>query len=241
MLESKGNRLLISTKSKKTDDIFVGDIVLHSTMQTEFEGSPSAEVFFKKRGYRSPRPEYEGVLNLSCVDADSGEPLPCRFTIVDQSTGALVLLGAESNDQQAVRAGVIYSLQGKARTKLSRGHLNHGRDLHGNLIPLGAETFDDKKGVFLDGRKLEANAMELINSGAHLSDPMQIIHDWFALVRSGHRLAGIGSSDSHTVNFAIPGQARTYVECADDAPGEIDEKAAVRSFVMGISPLLWVK
>lgn len=386
LLKKTDNSLLVSTTANKPDDIFVGDFVLHSTIQVEFEGSPKAESFFKKRGYRSPRPIMDGSLNLSCVDADSGEALPCRFTIVDQSTGALVLLGAESNQQQAVRAGVIYSLQGKASTKIARGRLyrvyagrgfeygldsadvlltkgstatvklkirrevltpglvasdthlhtfefdrhgdcdlterliglagegielpistghdkyidyqaesdrlnisqwltpmlgcevtskeghfnvfpiasdkvaqvqhknlpwaqvfkniystdgvkvcilNHGRDLHGNLIPLGAKHFDDKKGVFLDGRKLEANAMELINSGAHLSDPMQIVHDWFALVRSGHRLAGIGSSDSHTVNFAIPGQARTYVECPDDVPGEIDKKVAVRSFVKG--------
>ena len=108
--------------------------------------------------------------------------------------------------------------------------LNHGRDLHGKFTPLAPETFDAEKGIFLDGRKLEANAMELINSGAHRSDPMQVVHDWFALIRSGHKIAGIGGSDSHTVNFAIPGQARTYVECPDADPAKLDIKTAVESF-----------
>lgn len=384
LLKKSGNRLVISTSSEKPDDILVGEFVLNSTIQTEFEGSLDAEALYKKRGYRSPRPEYGAELKLSCVDADSGEAIPSRFTIVDAKTGALVLLGAESNDRQAVRAGVVYSLDGKCSVKIaagrsyqvyagrgfeyglasanvklkqgakesvnlkirrevptpglvasdthlhtfefdrhgdcdlserllsvvgegielpiSTGHdkhidyrkeadrlgvsrwltpvigcevttkeghfnvfpianadvkpaqhkglpwaevfkniyatpdvkvciLNHGRDLHGKLIPLGPKTFDAEKGIFLDGRELEANAMELINSGAHISDPMQIVRDWFALVRSGHKIAGIGSSDSHTVNFAIPGQARTYVECADENPGKLDVKVAIDSFV----------
>jgi len=384
LLKESGNRLVISSGSKKPDDILVGELVLHSTIQTEFEGSPDAEALFKKRGYRSPRPEFDAELKLTCVDADSGKVLPVRFTIVDAKTGALVLLGAESNDRQAVRAGVVYSLDGECDVKvaagrpyqvyagrgfeyslasaevelgqgakesvklsirrevptpglvasdthlhtfefdrhgdcdlserliglageavelpISTGHdkhidyreeadrlgvsrwltpvigcevttqeghfnifpianagvepvqhkglpwaevfkniyatpdvqvciLNHGRDLHGKLVPLGPEAFDAEKGTFLGGRKLKANAMELINSGAHTSDPMQLVRDWFALLRSGHRLAGIGGSDSHTVNFAIPGQSRTYVECPDADPGNLDTRAAVDSFV----------
>jgi hypothetical protein len=384
LLKERGNRLVISTASEKPDDILVGELVLHSTIQTEFEGSQDAEALFKKRGYRSPCPEFNAELKLTCVDADSGKAIPCRFTIIDQSTGALVLLGAESNDQQAVRAGVVYSLVGKATVKvvagrlyrvyagrgfeyslasadvtfakgtsesvnleirrevptpglvasdthlhtfefdrhgdcdlserliglageaielpISTGHdkhidyreeadrlgvsrwltpvtgcevttqeghfnifpiadagvkpvqhkglswaevfkniyatpgvrvciLNHGRDLHGKLVPLGPEAFDAEKGTFLGGRELKVNAMELINSGAHTSDPMQLVRDWFTLIRSGHRLAGIGGSDSHTVNFAIPGQARTYVECLDEDPGKLDTEAAIDSFV----------
>lgn len=384
LLKESGNQLVISTTSKKPDDILVGELALHSTIQTEFEGSPAAEVLFEKRGYRSPCPEFGAELSLSCVDADSGEPMPVRFTIVDVKTGALVLLGAESNDRQAVRAGVVYSLDGKCSVKVAADHsyrvfagrgfeyglasaevklaqgaqesvvlkirrevptpglvasdthlhtfefdrhgdcdlserliglagegvelpistahdkhidyrkeadrlgvsrwltpvigcevttqeghfnifpianagvkpvphkglawaevfeniratpdvkvciLNHGRDLHGKLVPLGPEAFDAEQGTFLGGRELKANAMELINSGAHTSDPMQLVRDWFALIRSGHRLAGIGGSDSHTVNFAIPGQARTYVECPDADPANLDTKVAIDSFV----------
>ncbi len=384
LLKNEGNQLVVSSASKKPDDILVGELVLHSTLQTEFEGSPTAEVLFEKRGYRSPVPEFNAELKLSCVDADTGEPMPVRFTIVDAETGALVLLGAESNDRQAVRAGVVYALDGECGVKVAAGRsyrvfagrgfeyglasaevklapgaresvdleirrevptpglvasdthlhtfefdrhgdcdlserliglagegvelpistahdkhidyreeadrlgvsrwltpvigcevttqeghfnifpianaevepvqhkglawaevfeniyatpdvrvciLNHGRDLHGKLVPLGPETFDADTGTFLGGRELEANAMELINSGAHTSDPMQLVRDWFALIRSGHRLAGIGGSDSHTVNFAIPGQARTYVECPDEDPANLDTGLAIDSFV----------
>ncbi len=383
LLKNVGNQLVIESSAPKADDIWVGDLVLHTTIENPYEGSPDVEVLLKKRGYSSPGPDYNAELSLSCVDADSGQAMPCRFTIVDAETGALALLGAESNDQQAVRTGVIYSINGQASFKVaskrkykiyagrgfeyglataevmasitktqvvemkirrevetpglvacdthlhtfefdrhgdcdlserlisiagegielpvSTGHdkhidyrresdrlgvsqwltpvlgcevttqqghfnvfpianaevkpvqhkglpwqevfkniyatadvkvciLNHGRDLHGKLIPLGPKNFDAKHGIFFDGRELKANAMELINSGAHLSDPMQIVYDWFALTRSGHRLAGIGSSDSHTVNFAITGQARTYVECVDSDASKIDVNAALASF-----------
>jgi hypothetical protein len=54
-----------------------------------------------------------------------------------------------------------------------------------------------------------------------------------ALLRSGHKIAGVGSSDSHTVNFAIVGQARTYISCDDSDPGNIDVNEAVQSFLDG--------
>ncbi len=111
--------------------------------------------------------------------------------------------------------------------------LNHGHDLHLKFRPLDPENFDSAGGVFKHGWKLEANAMELVNSGAQQTDPMRLVRDWFALLRSGHRLAGIGASDSHTVNFAIPGQARTYLEAPDADPSAIDVAAAVGSILKG--------
>ncbi len=115
--------------------------------------------------------------------------------------------------------------------------INHGRDVHRGFRPFGPENFDLKSGTFQRGWKLEANGMELINSGAQQTDPMELVHDWFALLRSGHRIAGVGTSDSHTVNFAIPGQGRTYLETNDHTPGSIDIDEAVDSLVEGRS---WV-
>ncbi len=115
--------------------------------------------------------------------------------------------------------------------------LNHGRDVHRGFRPFDPENFDAATGTFRNGWKLEANAMELINSGAQQTDPLQLVRDWFALLKSGHRIAGIGSSDSHTVNFAIPGQGRTYLEAPDDDPGAIDVDAAIDSLLAGRS---WV-
>ena len=111
--------------------------------------------------------------------------------------------------------------------------LNHGRDVHRGFRPLDAANFDRVTGTFSNGWKLEANAMELVNSGAQQTDPLELVRDWFALLRSGHRIAGIGSSDSHTVNFAIPGQGRTYLEAPDDDPGAIPIDAAIESVLSG--------
>jgi len=111
--------------------------------------------------------------------------------------------------------------------------LNHARDVHGGFRPFDPTNFDAVAGVFTDGRLLKANGLELINSGAQQSDPMQLVRDWMALLRSGHKIAGVGSSDSHTVNFAIVGQARTYLLCNDSDPSDIDVDAAVQSFLNG--------
>ncbi|MCZ6671689.1 MAG: hypothetical protein O7C75_01995, partial [Verrucomicrobia bacterium] len=111
--------------------------------------------------------------------------------------------------------------------------LNHARDVHRGFKPFDPAQFDAEAGVFTDGRELKANGLELINSGAQQSDPMQLVHDWMALLRSGHKIAGVGSSDSHTVNFAIVGQARTYIPCADEEASNLDVDEAVQSFVDG--------
>lgn len=113
--------------------------------------------------------------------------------------------------------------------------LNHGRDVHRGFTPLAPENFDVETGTFLHGRDLRANAMELINSGAQQTDPLELVRDWFALAKSGHKVAGIGSSDSHTVNFAIPGQARTYLPADDSDVGAIDVDAATASLASGNS------
>jgi hypothetical protein len=109
--------------------------------------------------------------------------------------------------------------------------LNHPLDLHSDFVPL--DTFDVKTGRFTDGRELKANGIEVINSGAQQSDPMKLVLDWMALLKSGHKISAVGSSDSHTVNFAIAGQARTYIECSDDDPSKINISAAVDSFLAG--------
>ena len=115
--------------------------------------------------------------------------------------------------------------------------LNHGRDVHRGFRPFDPENFDRERGTFRRGWKLEANAMELINSGAQQTDPLELVRDWFALLTSGHKIAGIGSSDSHTVNFAIPGQGRTYLEAPDENVGAIDVDRSIDSLLAGRS---WV-
>jgi len=382
LLQEKGNQLEIFSESETPDDIRVGDLALHEERYAI--DSQRVLALEKTRGFKRVVPNLQGMLSLECVDEESGEAIPCRFTIIDTETGALTFLGAESDDRLAVREGVIYSLDGKASVAIdpekfyriycgrgfeyslataelgagevgelgfklrrevdtagfvacdthlhtyefdrhgdctlteriisaagegvelpiSTGHdkhidystdaarigadkwmtpvtgcevttsfghfnsfpvdpaakpaehklrdwaqifkniyatpdvkvciLNHGRDVHRNFTPLAPENFDPSTGTFLNDRELRANGIEIINSGATQTDPMQMVSDWFALLKSGHKIAAVGSSDSHTVNFAIPGQGRTYLSVNDDGDsGNIDVSAAVDSFVAG--------
>ncbi|MDF1814280.1 MAG: CehA/McbA family metallohydrolase [Verrucomicrobiales bacterium] len=382
LLKEKENTLEIYSESSVPDDIEVGDIALWTT---RFEIDPeTSDRLRKNRGYHRSLPDLSGKLTMRAIDKSSNKALPCRFTVVDQETGALAFIGAESDDRIAVREGVIYSLDGEAtvfvdpgkrfriycgrgfeyslasvdianikeetvdlaierevdtpglaacdthlhtfefdrhgdctlterlisaagegveipvstahdkhinyaaeakrigadrwftsiagcEVTTSLGHfnsfpvrpdaptavhklrdwdriftnifatpevkicvLNHGRDVHRKFTPLAPDNFDADRGTFLHGRKLLANAMEVINSGATQTDPMQLVDDWFALLLSGHKIAAVGSSDSHTVNFAIPGQGRTYLQVPDDSdPSKLDATAAIESILSG--------
>jgi len=111
--------------------------------------------------------------------------------------------------------------------------LNHPRDLHSGFRPFDPEHFDAVAGRPRGGTPYEFHAVEVINSGALQSDPFRLFRDWFALLNSGHRLAGVAGSDSHDVARYIVGQARTYVAVDDRDPGRIDVMAAVESFLAG--------
>ena len=111
--------------------------------------------------------------------------------------------------------------------------LNHGRDIHGGFRPFGPSRFNALIGRHLNGKELQVNAMELINSGATQTSVMRLYYDWFALLNRGKNIAGIGSSDSHDVNRYIVGQGRTYIQCDDDDPSKIDVSKAVQSLVAG--------
>ncbi len=75
--------------------------------------------------------------------------------------------------------------------------------------------------------------MELINSGAVQTDPMQLFADWCGLINRGHSITPVGSSDSHDVTRFIVGQGRTYIRCEDTDVGNLDIEAATKAFVDG--------
>lgn len=280
ILAAAGNELSIATTSTSPDDIRIGELILHEESRDKLTREA-------------------GIL-VTVSDADSGEPLPARLTIVDANRNTMVFIGASSGDRLAVRSGAVYTLDGQARfgVRAGRYHVWAGRGFeyslakteldvakgevpeialklrrevptpglvacdthlhtlefagHGDatlterLITLAGEGLElpisTEHNQHIDyapeARRIGADrfftpGLELINSGAQQSDPMRIVRDWFALLRSGHRIAGVGSSDSHTVNFAIAGQARTYVPCPDDDPSNIDVAAAVEAFLAG--------
>src|SRR5688572_16615539 len=111
--------------------------------------------------------------------------------------------------------------------------LNHPLDVHAGFRPLGAAHHDAATGENLDGWKLSANGIEVVNSGAQQTDILAPYRGWFALLNHGTMLTPVGSSDSHDVARFIVGQGRTYIRCRDDSPGGIDIGKAVAAFIEG--------
>jgi hypothetical protein len=89
---------------------------------------------------------------------------------------------------------------------------NHPRDLHSNYRPFDPARHISSIGENLEGRPFLANAMEVVNSGAMASSPLQLVRDWLGLLTRGAPVAAVGASDTHTVDFVPIGQARTYID-----------------------------
>jgi hypothetical protein len=111
--------------------------------------------------------------------------------------------------------------------------LNHPRDLHEGFRPFASSRYLPSVAEDLDGREFGANAMELVNAAAMYSDPMRLYRDWFGLLNRGLQVAGVGSTDTHWVDYVPVGQSRTYIEAADLLPGAIDPNAAADSLTKG--------
>ncbi len=111
--------------------------------------------------------------------------------------------------------------------------LNHARDIHGGFRPFGPAVYDATTGAHRNGWRLQANAMEILNSGATQTDVLQLTRDWMIQLNRGHVMTPVGSSDSHDVSRYIVGQGRTYIRVNDRDPGAIDVDAAMEAFVAG--------
>lgn len=112
--------------------------------------------------------------------------------------------------------------------------LNHPRDLHSGFIPFGGIQFNPKTGRHRQADALACiDAMEVITSAAMQSDIHLLYRDWFALLNRGHRIAAVGSSDSHDVNRFILGQGRTYVAAKDADPANLDLDEVWHSYKEG--------
>lgn len=111
--------------------------------------------------------------------------------------------------------------------------LNHARDIHTGVRPFGSRLFNEAAGANVEERAMRFNAMEVINSGAVQTDPLELLRDYMALLNRGRLITPVGSSDSHDVSRYIVGQGRTYIYCDDSSPGAIDIEQAVNSFEQG--------
>jgi hypothetical protein len=111
--------------------------------------------------------------------------------------------------------------------------LNHARDIHSGTRPFGPDLFNATVGENYAGWPMRFNAMEVINSGATQNEPLQLLHDWLALLNRGYQVTPVGSSDSHDVSRYIVGQGRTYIRCDDRNEGRLDTNAAIKNFLAG--------
>lgn len=111
--------------------------------------------------------------------------------------------------------------------------LNHARDLHSSFRPFSPAHHISLTGSNLDGFDRRFNAMELINSGAVQTDPMELFRDWCGLINHGMKVTPVGSSDSHDVTRYIVGQGRTYIAADDKDVSKLDTAACVQAFLEG--------
>ena len=101
LLKPADNRLLITRPpSTALDDIVVGEIVLDPRPLRDVLGAATLEV--------------------AVSDVDAGRGLPCRLTLVDPEQ-ALAPLQAASGENLAVRTGVVYTGDGRARVGVRPG------------------------------------------------------------------------------------------------------------------------
>ena len=82
--------------------------------------------------------------------------------------------------------------------------------------------FDPKSGRHEARMRMDFDAIEVLN-GFELTDPKipeRNLVDYLALLASGRRYVGTGSSDSHRILFGWAGYPRTYVRVPADAACE---------------------
>jgi hypothetical protein len=129
------------------------------------------------------------------------------------------------------RAGLMQSILATPRVRVVI--LNHPRDVHAGFRPFGPDTFDPVTGSARGNLRIDFHGIELLNSSAQQSDWKRVYQDWYALLNRGHRIFGVGSSDSHDVSRYLVGQGRTYVRMDDEDPASLDIEAACHAFREG--------
>ena len=73
-----------------------------------------------------------------------------------------------------------------ASPKMKVAILNHARDIHSGVRPFGPRLFNAAIGENIEGWPMRFNGMEVINSGATLTDPTRLLHDWMAVLNRGY-------------------------------------------------------
>lgn len=107
---------------------------------------------------------------------------------------------------------------------------NHPRDDHAGYRPIDASHYVELAAEALDGRVFPGVGMEVVNSSAMYSHPLELVRDWMRQLNCGARIAAVGSSDTHTVSIVHTGQARTYARTGD---GKLTAQDVADAFTRG--------
>jgi hypothetical protein len=99
--------------------------------------------------------------------------------------------------------------------------LNHPRWPKLETCPFTVFGLNRVSGDFSANQEFVFDAMELANSLVPQQDPLFLVKDWFALLNAGHKITGVGASDTHTVGEP-PGMSRCYLPSKTDDPAKID-------------------
>ncbi len=107
---------------------------------------------------------------------------------------------------------------------------NHPRDVHAGYRPMDSSHYVALAGEAMDGRAFPGVGMEVVNSSAMYSHPLELVRDWMRQLNRGARIAAVGSSDTHTVSIVHLGQARTYVRTGE---GPLTARKVADAFARG--------
>lgn len=106
--------------------------------------------------------------------------------------------------------------------------MNHPRNSSGMLNHVSFDPELGPEAVTHEDFVIEVDTMEIIN---RYGDVCQILADWSGLLNAGHRITGLGNSDTHHANGEA-GAPRNYMPL-DVAPGEITPELASQALRAG--------
>ncbi len=114
------------------------------------------------------------------------------------------------------------------RTRSPRGVIDVHHPRLGRMGYFDRGRFESERAHFgKPGASLDFDAVEVLN-GFLASDRVTldtVMQDWFALLRAGRRVTGMGNSDTHHLHYNLAGYPRNYVRLDDDLPAGVTPRA----------------
>lgn len=104
--------------------------------------------------------------------------------------------------------------------------VNHPRDNSGYFDAFDWDRMNPTSTAD-DGFSLDFDTLEVING-----DDCQHTLDWFALLNEGHKVVGVGNSDTHS-HTRPPGYPRNYIPADSQDPREISEQDIIDGVLSG--------